>query len=377
MKYSKLLNTKSSRSSIARVIATLAVALSVGVVILATIIADGFRKEIEWKTIEVLDNIRIKSASSFFVSDISIELDEQSTKEINEIIAPIEIKGVVEHQALLQAGVNILPTMLSADLDTSTPSGAIVLSKSAARSLGVEVGGTVEVLTIDGGMQSRQYLNVDSIYSSGLGDIESALAYISLSDARKMADIVGSSVSYYAIDKELSTSTYENLYNYADENGLYLESVDERAPHVLGWLDMVDNNISIVLIIMVLVAIINVMTSTLIVMLDNTKILAMLRAVGMSRKAVSGVFILAIGRHTLLGVLYGVLVAVAIGLVQMITGIIPLDSTWYFVSAVPIYFAPIKIIGYLILMVIAIFVSLMVPVAIVSRMDIASSLKYQ
>ncbi len=375
MRYSNLLNTTSSRSSIARTIATAAIALSVAVVVLSGLVADGFRREIEQKTVEALDYIRIKQASSFFVTEDNVELDEATIAEFQQIIYPSELVGIVQQEAIIQRSANLLPSMLLSSQEVR--GGMIVLSQSAAAALDAKCGDELEVLTHRDGLTKLYSYTVDSIYNSGLGDIDQALAYISMEDARLISELEEGVMSYYAISDVLPSSTYETLYGVADSIGLYIEGVDQRAPQVLGWLDMVDSNIVIVLIIMLIVAIINVITSTLIIMLDNTKTVALLRAFGMTRGAVRRIFMLGVGRIAVRGIIIGLFIAVTLGFLQMETGLFGLDETWYFVNTVPIYFNIAHICLYVVLMVVSIFVALILPISVVSRIDIASAIKYQ
>ncbi len=374
IKYSKLLGQQSTKSKVAKTIAVVATALSVAIIIISTVVADGFRREIENSAIKLLDYAHIKDINQIFASSISVSLDKDQQQQINDIISPQQLTANIETQGVIQHRVNIIPSSLVAQVGDTIPEGEIVLSKAAARLLDAQIGDELQVYSLEEDEPTTTTLKLSSTYSTNIVDMEVLIAKISEHDARLMTSMDSEEVSYYAINELFEI---EPLADYLAYEGLDLETVESRAPHIYGWLSMIDNNMSLVLIIMIIVAIINVITSTLIVMLDSTKTVAMLRALGMNRRAVSRIFLLGVGRYALRGMVYGVIVAVGLGSLQIIFGVIELDAAAYFVDRVPIAFNLFKIAGYLLLMGVAITLSLLIPINIVSRLNIASALKYQ
>lgn len=374
IKYSKLLGQQSTKSKVAKTIAVVATALSVAIIIISTIVADGFRREIENSAVKLLDYAHIKDINQIFASSISVSLDGDQQQQINDFISPQQLTANIETQGVIQHRVNIIPSSLVAQIGDTIAEGEIVISQAAARLLDAQIGDELDVYSLEEDDPTMTTLTVAATYTTNIVDMEVLIAKISEHDARLMTAMDNTEVSYYAIKDPFEI---EPLADYLAYEGLDLETVESRAPHIYGWLTMIDNNMSLVLIIMIIVAFINVITSTLIVMLDSTKTVAMLRALGMNRGAVSRIFLFGVGRYALLGMVCGVVVAVGLGCVQGFFGIIELDAAAYFVDRVPIAFNLLKICSYMLLMGVAITLSLLIPINIVSRLNIALALKYQ
>ncbi len=369
-----LLGADSKKSRVAKTIAVVATAISVFIVVISTFVASGFRNEIERKTVELMDFVRIKDMSQVFVNSRDISLDSVQISQINTIIAPQKLDAVIEAQGVIQNGMNMLPSILKYESSDSIARGEIVLSKSAAVSLDVKIGDYVDILSLDDDKPKRSQMKVSDIYSMGISDLEIGVARASYEDVRAMTSIEDGVVNYYAVRE---VTPLEPLFNYAEGEGLDVETIDYRAPQIYGWLMMIDNNLTLVLIIMVVVAIINIVTSTLIVMLDSTKIVAVLRALGMNRTAIAKIFLVGVGRYAFRGMAIGLVVGFIVGGAQSVFNIITLDEAAYYVNKVPISFEVLQIAGYMAMMGAAVVLSLLVPINIVSRLNISKALKYQ
>ncbi|MFI3288123.1 MAG: FtsX-like permease family protein [Rikenellaceae bacterium] len=374
IKYSKLLGKESRKSKVAKTIAVIATALSVAIVIISTIVADGFRGEIENKTVSLMHFAHIREISQVFITSRDVKLDDSQIEELNQSIAPQELISVIETQGVLQNSVNLAPTTLrSESTDTITP-GNIVLSKTAAKLLNAKVGDHIDILSLDSETPQQKRLKVSQIYSTGIVELEALIARISPQDIKEMVDIEEGWVSYYAIEE---TTPLDDTWNIAEKYSLDIETTDMMAPQIYGWLMMIDNNLTLVLIIMIIVAIINIITSTLIVMLDSTKTIATLRALGLNRRNGIRIFFMGVGRYAFKGMLWGIAIAIGLGILQDTFTIITLDEVSYFVNKVPIAFNWLKLASYIALMSLAITLSLLTPISIVTRINIAAALKYQ
>lgn len=370
----RIIGVANSRCRIARRVGIIATTLSVAVVVVSAMVSSGFRGAIERKAVELMDFGHIRAGSSLLWGSGSEMLSAGDVERVNSVIYPEVLAQVVEGQGVLLSGANLVPTIIKGEEFGGVAVGGVILSKSAARELGVGVGDVVEVM---GGGVAQQFarVRVDSIYSSGIVDIEGGVCFMSESMARQFSALDSTQVSYYAVKGEVDD--LEALEVFVAGERMTFEGIEQRAGSIFGWLDMIDNNVMLVLVIMVVVALINIVTTTLIIMLDNTERVATLRALGMSRGSVRRLFLLSIGRFMWRGVFYGVLIGVSLAMVQSVWGVLSLDEASYLLDRVPVAFDVEMILLYSVVMLATVVVSIIIPVSIVSRLSIARALKYQ
>ncbi len=370
--YRNILGSRTKRSSTAKVIAVIATTLSVAVVVISNIVSSGFRDVIKDKAVDLLDFAHVTQQSLFVLSGNTTNLDSVQIRGFNKMIAPQRLVGVVQTEGVLQSGTLFLPTLLVAREDYEVQTKEILLSTSAAKQLKVKAGDKISVISLADNVPMSYPMRVGDLYSTGLTDIEVAIARVSLDEARRIAQ--STEFSYYAVPQAVDM---DEIVQYAQGDAMRVDGVESRATQIFGWLDMIDNNLSLVLIIMLSVALVNVMSSTLIIMLDNTRCVAILRALGMSRMGIAKVFVIGIGKYSLIGVLLGLIISIGFGLLQSNFSLITLDEASYFVSSVPIHFEWARIGFYVMLMFGVIALSLVIPIRIVGRMAITKSLKFK
>lgn len=133
-------------------------------------------------------------------------------------------------------------------------------------------------------------------------------------DLRKMDDII-----YYNIDNEFSTVT-----------------IVEQFPEIFGWLEMIDVNVEVIIILMILVAVINMTSALLVLILEKTTMIGILKSMGLSNWNIRKVFlynaIYLVGK----GLFWGNVIGVSLCLLQQYTGILTLPQDSYYISEVPI-----------------------------------------
>ena len=122
-----------------------------------------------------------------------------------------------------------------------------------------------------------------------------------------------------------------------EERGLYVSSSAQTYPQVFDWLDLLDFNVVIILILMTVVAGFNMVSGLLIMLLRNIPLIGTLKTLGMSDRAVGRLFVRIGAEAVLKGMLVGNALAFLFCLIQGSTHLIPLDPANYFVSWVPIH----------------------------------------
>jgi len=149
----------------------------------------------------------------------------------------------------------------------------------------------------------------------------------------------------------------------------------ELQPELFNWLTFLDTNVYALLGLMILVAGFSMITGLIILVLDKSKQIGILKALGATDGLLRRTFLLLAGRLILQGMLWGNLLALALGLVQQHFRLIRLNPANYFMSSVPIHFDPWAWVGINAGTLLLILIMILVPTGIVSRIRPAESMR--
>ena len=140
--------------------------------------------------------------------------------------------------------------------------------------------------------------------------------------------------------QEAADGVYFATANRLDEagNAFYTQTLEQLNPQIFGWLDLLDMNVVIIIVLMLCVSGFSIITGLIILILDSVSLIGVLKALGANDQFVRRIFInqavMLIGK----GMLWGNMIGLAICAVQYFTHLIPLDAASYFVSYVPMAF---------------------------------------
>ncbi len=154
-------------------------------------------------------------------------------------------------------------------------------------------------------------------------------------------------------------------------------TVREKFPEIFAWLELLDTNVIVVITLMVLVAIINMTSALLIIILERTNMIGILKALGSSNGSIRKIFLIDAAYILGFGVVLGDILGIGLGLLQKATGLVRLPIESYYVDAVPVDLDlwPIAILnlGTLVVCVLA----LIVPSLMVSRIAPAKAIRFE
>ena len=166
------------------------------------------------------------------------------------------------------------------------------------------------------------------------------------------------------------------MHEYEGEENLFAVSSRERHSDIFGWLETHDVNAAVILTIMLVVAIFNMVTALLIVVLERTRMIGTLKAMGMQNGTIRRIFTYRAIGIIVLGTAIGNIVAIGLLIVQKYLHLVKLDESGYFLSEVPVALNAGWIVAVNILC-IAIIVSVThLSTAIVGRIKVADAIKY-
>ncbi len=152
----------------------------------------------------------------------------------------------------------------------------------------------------------------------------------------------GGSGQYYTGGFEVLLKAYEDLGNmdyivyHHIGNDMRTRTILEQFPEIFGWLAMIDVNVYVIIVLMIVVAVINMMSTLLILILEKTNMIGILKAMGMKNWSIRKVFLYNAAHLGLVGMFWGNLSGIALAFLQKYFGIIRLPQENYYLSQVPI-----------------------------------------
>lgn len=262
----------------------------------------------------------------------------------------------------------------------------ILISKDMASKLNVKAGDRIFAYFIgEGGVRTRRF-TISGVYQTNLAQYDKTTCFCDLYTARKLNawtdDMVTGAELTVKDFKQLSTTANDiiNRVNRTQDqygNTFSSKTIRELSPQIFSWLDLLDLNVWIILAIMTAVAVVTMISGLLIIILERTTMIGVLKALGARNSTVRHTFLwfaaFIIGK----GLLIGDALALALILLQKFTGFAKLDPQTYYVDVVPVELDWTLIVALNIAtMLIALFV-LIAPSYLVSHIHPAKSMRYE
>lgn len=396
-------NKKAFSSFILRV-SILATTISVAAMIVALSFINGFQQVVAEKIFHFWGHIRVQhyeplkssiaEASPIYRVD-SVENNLRGNKSIKSF-APYANKSAILKNAGLIEGV------LVKGIDDSYPlekidrflvkgkwpslkkndsGNEIALSAFSANQLDIDVGESVLIYFIqeNGELPKTRKLTITGIYKTGIDVYDKVYAIGSLNMIQKLNDWDSSTVGGYEIDLFDVTQmeiNAEEIYNQLPA-GWNSISLKQLSPEIFDWLELQNTNKAILIIVMIVIAGINLITCLLILILERTNMIAMLKAIGAKENTIQQIFIYYGAFISLKGIGYGTILGLGICYLQQYTKFIKLNEEAYYIDAAPVAvdYTQVFLIGFLTL--VLSMVILVLPSIISRKINPSKALQFR
>ncbi len=385
-------------------IATTAVAVSIAVVIISISVILGFKEQISALVSGTVSDITISNPYGERQPELNPINDNEALSNIIVSTANIAhteryaVRSCILRGEEGAVGIGLKGVGADANLDIfaerleegtlprfeESRRKEILLSQSVASKIGAECGGRVELLLLENNAPRREVFKVCGIYRSALGETGAELALTDIRNVQKLNGWNSSQISGYACrlhDSEIATQTTDILNlrlmrEYEGEESLAAVSSRERHADIFGWLETHDVNAAVILTIMLVVAIFNMVTALLILVLERTHMVGTLKSLGMQNGTIRCIFTHRAARIIISGATIGNIVALLLLVVQKYLHIVKLDESGYFLSDVPVSLGAGWIVAINILFITIIVAITHLATAIVGRIKVAEAIKY-
>ena len=352
-------------SRLATGIATTGVAIGLAVMLVSVAIVLGFQKEVQDKVLGFGAHIKVLNYRSLGQQEFSpIVIDDSLTSRLSAIPNVASVARFCTKPGMLKTEANfrgIAIQGIGQDYDQSfisshlvkgempvftdsVSSGKLVISHSMAREMQVDVGQTIYAYFFEKNVRARKF-TVAGIYQTNLTDFDKNFAYTDLFTIHRLLgwdslQYAGAELRLNDFDRldETLLAVVNEVNHRQDAYGEYYSSMSIRMEHpqIFAWLNLLDMDIAVILILMICVSIFTAVSGLLIIILERTNFIGIMKALGARNKQVRHLFL----NYALLiivrGIVLGNILAFALILVQKYTGLVTLDPEVYYIEAVPV-----------------------------------------
>ncbi len=386
-------------------IAVFGIALGLSVMILSVAIITGFKNQVSGKVIGFGSHIQVTN----FDSNRSFETQPISRFQLSQTLLN-SIKGIKHSQVFItKSGIiktknNIQAIVLKGvdggydwsffekslvegstiTINDSIKSNQILISEYVAKLLKLSLGDKLMVYFVQDPPRMRVF-KISGLYKTSIEDFDKAFAMVDMRHLQKLNNWESNQVSGYEIIiddynklEALTDSVYEIAGYHFTENGTKLKIVNIRQlyPQIFDWLNLQDVNVWIILILMVVVAGFNMISGVLILILERTNMIGLLKGLGYNNWRIRKIFLYQSGFLIVRGLFWGNIIGITLCFVQKYFGIIPLDEATYYISKVPINLKMLHIIYLNFGTLFIIVIMMVIPSYLITKISPAKAIKF-
>ncbi|MEA3446854.1 MAG: ABC transporter permease [Bacteroidota bacterium] len=405
----RLLKGKKNKQNYSRPIVNIAVAgiaLGLIVMIIAVSVLTGFKQEISDKVSGFGSHIQVTnydSSSSYETKPITENQDWQD--EVRELDHVTHIQRYITKAGIIKTEAYLEGVMLKGvdtdfdwsffekyliegsipEITDSTTSNDVLISENLARRLKLNTGDDIRMYFIQEPPRMRKF-EISGIYNTQLEELDKVFIFVDIKHLRKLNNWDENQISGF----EILIDDFDYLFetdmavtrivgnNYSpDLESLRVRNITAQYPQIFDWLNLQDTNMWVILILMVVVAGFNMVSGLLIIILERTNMIGILKSMGTTNFSIRKVFLYHAVFLISRGLLWGNLFGIGLCLLQQQFGIIKLDPGSYYVSMVPIN---LNIVHILILdagtMLVTILM-LILPSMLVTRISPSEAIKFE
>jgi len=387
------------------VIAIVGIAMGLAVMILAVAILTGFKKQIREKVVGFGSHIQIIN----FDSNLSFETTPIS--DTQKFIPKIKQIPGVEHIQVFATKAGIIRTdediqgvvlkgigsdfdwsyfrsnMVDGSVFTVTDTGRtdkVIISKKIASMLRLKTGDSFAMLFIQDPPRMRKF-TVSGIYETSLEEFDKMYVYCDIGHIKRLNGWRDDQVSGFEVfirdfDKldEMTAEVKDAIgYKITEEDTKFkVTNIRMRYPQIFDWLNFQDINVIIIILLMLIVAGFNMISGLLILILEKTNMIGVLKSLGAEDITLRRVFLYQAAYLIGKGLFWGNFIGIGLAYLQLKTGVIKLDPSSYYIKTVPVNLELTHILLLNAGTMAAIIIMLLVPSKLISRISPVKAIRF-
>jgi lipoprotein-releasing system permease protein len=388
-------------------IAMAGIAIGLAVMIVSVAVVTGFKKEVRNKVIGFGSHIQLTNFDNNIsyetiplVINDSLRHALKNTAGVShiEIFAtkPGIIKTDSDFQGIVLRGVSsdfdttfFKKHLVAGEMfriDSGKPSDDAIISRSMANMLRLACGDSFFAYFINNQDVRPRRFHITGIYDTGFSDYDKLFVICDIRQIRRingwdddMASGMGIFINRYNDIDKLAEELYFSLIDKKDRlgNTYYIRSIKELNPMIFNWLGVLDSNVAVILILMILVSGFTMISGLLIIILERTNMIGILKTLGECNYSIRKIFLYVSFFLIIKGMFWGNVAGIAVCLLQSHFKWIKLDPETYYLDAMPI---DMNLASLLIINVGSLAVSMFMMIApsfLITKIEPAGSIRFE
>jgi lipoprotein-releasing system permease protein len=388
------------------VIAVIGIAMGLSVMILAVSILTGFKEQIREKVVGFGSNIQIANLdSNLSLETAPISENQDFIPKISNIPGIKHIQVFATKAGIINTGEDIQGVVLKgvgSDFDwnyfsscmvegtvftvsdTGRAENKVIISKKISDMLRLRVGDSFVMHFIQDPPRQRKF-TITGIYETSLEEFDKMYVFCDIKQIKRLNGWKDDQVSGFEIfiddfDRlENMTSAVKDVIGFRiaeNEEKFRVSNIREKYPQIFDWLNFQDINVIIIIVLMLIVAGFNMISGLLILILEKTNMIGILKALGSEDVTIRRVFLYQAAYLISKGLFWGNLIGIGLAFLQLRTGFITLDPSSYYIKTVPVNLELLHILLLNIGTMGAIIIMLLVPSKLISRITPVKAIRY-
>lgn len=387
-------------------IAMTGIAIGLAVMIIAVAVVIGFKSEVRNKVIGFGSHIQITNldainsyetypivAGDSMISALSALPEVSHVQRYSTKPGMIKTDDAFQGMVLKGVGPEFDPSFMKQylvegdipEFSDSVSTNQVLISKPLAVKMKLKVGDRIYTYYIQDGVRARR-LTIAGIYQTNFSEYDNLFLLTDLSLVNRLNGWKNSQVSglelqvrHYNKLEEITYAIAEKYDNRQDAFGgvYYVRNIEQLNPQIFAWLDLLDLNVWVILILMVGVAGFTMISGLLIIIIERTNMIGVLKALGANNFTIRKTFLwfafFLIGK----GMIWGNVVGLSFYIIQSQFGLFKLDPETYYVDTVPVSF---NVLLFLLINVATLLVAILMligPSFLITKINPANSMRYE
>ena len=381
-----------------------ATAISVAVMILAFAFVEGFQFTVSSKVFSFWGHLRVQqqqSSTSGLAEELPVEKNDsvfnilRSHKGVKYVDAfatkSAMLKTIETIEGVLLKGVEknfskerLTPFLVEGKwiaFDDSAQNNQVLISQFTSRQINAKPGDKILIYFIDNNSAAPRVrpVTVSGIYKTGIEEYDKTFAIVDINLIRKLNGWKNNEIGGYELTLFDYRKDYETNNELLDRIPVewFSTPLREIYPNIFDWLQLQNINKKVILIVMCIVAIINLISCLIILVLERSKMIGLLKATGATNQQIQIIFWNQALIIAVTGIVAGTLLGLGICLLQQATGFIKLDEAAYYVAEAPIRIIWWQVVLINVLTFVISFLILLIPSLLVRKISPVKALRFE
>ncbi len=365
-----------------------ATAISVAAILLTFSIVNGFQSTISsklytfWGHIQIsaVDGANLKEDSQVIKNIQTIPNIQSASAFLNQTMVlgkDIEIEGL---NAKGIADFTNIPNLIQGRLiqkNSQTSAKEIGLSKNIAAKLNIAIGDQVRLYFFQKNQVQERKLTVVGLFHSGIEEYDLKNVFVDIHLLQQLMQDPTAITGYQINVKDLNkiAETQIDIQSKLPDNWVGSASSD-LYPQLFDWIQVQNINRNITIVIMLLIAVVNLITCLLILLLERIPMIGSLNAMGATNTMIQKVFLYQASFIAWIGIGLGVLIGLGLSLLQLKFQWIHLDESAYLIDVLPIQIQPLQVVGVIFGTAIVCYLSFLLPTIWIKKISPAKAIRF-